>query len=148
MQRRETLLVGGILWLITTIPAAAHLWHDATSDMTPEAIEAVVAALEDAAQTPDRVDWEPPEQIVESTRHLAFEFMYLNRRLTALPPKTDRVLITYDALRFGVLDEAGRYGEGVDMTIWFDLVRPADAPTIAPFRARLDAWRASLLGAE
>lgn len=126
----------------------AHLWHEAAEDLDPATIESLVSALEQAVEDLDQTEWTAPEAGVDSSDLLAFELMLATGRLAELPAQTRRVLVTYDALRFDVVDEQGEFAPDASMAIWLELVRPADAPSIAPFMERLDAWRTESLEAE
>lgn len=123
----------------------AHLWHEAAEDMEPSTIEAVVSALERAAEELEEGELKAQEGAEDSSELLAFELMRVTGSLQELPYEAERVLTTYDALRYGVVDTTGEFASDANLMIWLEAVRPADAPSLAPFKARLDAWRAKVL---
>ena len=137
-----------LLWTLQTSPSAAHLWQEAAADLEPGQIEGMVSALETAAQAAAEDGWHPREEIAENSTSLAYALLRWAGRLDDIPPEGERMLVTYDALRLDVIDETGTFTPHANIFHWFETLRTTDAPGMAPFRARLDAWRALLLEAE
>jgi hypothetical protein len=123
-------------------PTAAHLWHDAVGDLSPTEIEAAIVTLETAADSIAEENWHPPEAAAGNSMMLAFALLRKTDGVVSLSEETQRILLTYEAMRLGVADDTGAFTEDADIFAWIEVIRPADAAAIAPFRARLEAWRA------
>lgn len=136
-------IVGALL--IWAVPAGAHLWPATAPDLDPDEIEVLLSNLEAAADAAETEDGLPDTGDDPSSVVLAYDLLSATGRADALSPTYERILLTYDALREGDLDETGAWTENADTFSLIEIVRPADAVTVAPFRARLDAWRRRIM---
>jgi len=132
------LLSAALLWVA---PAQAHLWAATAPDLDPAEIEAVVSSLETAADAAEKKNWHPEAEGDPASITLAYDLLSETGSVDALSEPSQRILLTYDALREGDLDETGAWTADADLFSLVEIVRPADATAAAPFRARLDAWR-------
>lgn len=121
----------------------AHSWQDGLDDMLPDEVEAVVSRLETTLEAPQPEDWALPEEFGDGSFDLAIEFALATDQIGKIANSAERVLMTYDALRFGVIDAQGDVIGETDLDFWLEYLRPHDAPAVAPFVKRLDAWRAN-----
>jgi hypothetical protein len=122
-------------------PARADLWHDEAGELTPAVIGAAVATLETAAAS-IADDWRALAGAAGNSAVFALALLRQTGGPASLSEETLRILLTYDALRLGMVDPSGAFTEDADIFAWIEVVRPADAIPILPFRARLDTWLA------
>jgi hypothetical protein len=133
------LLVALTIYWLSTSAVFGHAWHEDIPDMAPAQVEAVVAALEAAAETAGET-WHPTKAGAGDSTAIAYQLLSGTGDLAALTEDARRVLATLDALLAGAVDETGAWTSDEQFFDWVEVIRPEDAVTVAPFRARLEAW--------
>jgi len=141
---RRLLAALTVVW-VSAGAAFGHAWQEDTPDMAPAQVEAVVAALETAAETAGET-WRPNEVNRDDSTAIAYQLLSDTGNLAALSEDARRVLATLDALLAGAVDETGAWTSDEQFFDWVEIVRPEDAVTVAPFRARFEAWLARYPG--
>lgn len=120
-------------------PAVAHSWTELSDGLTSDQIETVLSALEQMADRALAEIWE-----VEGGRSDPVALYYGYFEVTPDPieysKEIDRVLLTFEVLRTGVVRPTGEFADDADIFEWVETLHPDDVPAVAAYRGRLENW--------
>jgi len=127
-------------------PIRAHGWQEGSKPVSEKTVEAVLAALFRLKESAAAAGGTPREGTAPNLTMAVFGFATTNDLLALLPPDTQRILVTYEAIQQGVIDASGGYAPDADVIFWSDFLHPMDAPAVAAHLDQFDAINAFFLG--
>lgn len=137
-----------VCYLADPASGLAHDWQDVVGDMYPEEVESVISDLETGLREPFPEGWAMSEESADDTYLLVIEAASATGQTGLITAFHERVLMTFDALRLGVIDAGGAYLDPEAQDDWSEYLRPADAVAVLPFLERIDAWRSNFGGSD
>ena len=135
------IVTSSFLMILCALPNAArsHSWQSETEGITLNEVEQVIFALESMVTDATEVNWALAAGRGDPVA-LFHTMVNSSPNLSVSPEHADRVLLTFEALRSGVVSSEGVYADDADVFAWYEILHLADIPAVDSNRDRLEAW--------